>query len=255
MAIDYYGAFPCKVRETISDNELLRLEKARNRANAVLDVMRNDPNFDKSKPESEWSFTTVVLGPDGPQETEMRVSDLLSEAAPLKELAVHCSNCPVNVRSADFGCGGAIHYPITAKSERWLLSRLPADLATPAGQLLTRAIADFHYDGREVDAARRRKEVYEADKPYRRKWGGFFAKRTITSSQVLQMAFGVGSLQAAHARLVAYFLGFVNDDFNVRNDPTDRPEHGDDHGIIEMKCFFSVAALAGTRDVSVLVDA
>ncbi|WP_035051680.1 hypothetical protein [Andreprevotia chitinilytica] len=256
MAIDYYGLFPCKVRETISDADLLRMEKARNRANAVLDLMRNNPQTATDKPESEWTFKAVVLGPNGPQETEMRIADLLAEAAPLEALAGHCANCPANVRSADFGCGGGIHYPITAQAERWLLSRLPDDLNSAPGQLLIRAIADFGFDGADIDAARNRKELYEAGKPLERKWGGFFSGKTrITSSQILHMAFGVGSLQPAHAKLIAYFLGFVNDDFNIADNPANQPQRGDDDRTVEMKYFFSVAAHSGTNNVAVLVDA
>ncbi|MCL2340824.1 MAG: hypothetical protein FWC49_03860 [Proteobacteria bacterium] len=256
MAIDYYGLFPCKVRESISDADLLRMEKARNRANAVLEITRKNPQADKSKPESEWTFKTVVLGPDGPQATEMRVADLLAESAPLGSLAANCVNCPSNIRSSDFGCGGTVHYPITALGENWLVSRLPADLNTPAGQLLTRAIADFGYNGAAVDAARGRKEIYETDKPAERKWGGFFSKKTkITSSQIMQMAFLVGNLQPTHAKLIAYFLGFLNDDFSISNNPINRPQPDDDSSIIEMKIFFSVAALAGISNVSVLIDA
>lgn len=256
MAIDYYGSFPCKVREAISDADLLRMEKAHHRANVVLDLMRNNPQVDKRKPESEWSFKTVVLGPNGPHETEMRISDLLAEAAPLQHLAHNCSSCPANVRSVDFGCGGAIHYPITARAERWLISRLPAELDIPRGHLLTRAIADFNFDGANIDAARSRKDLYESSVPAERTWGSFFSKKTrITSSQILHMAFGVGSLQSAHAKLIAYFLGFLNDDFSIANDPANLPQLDDDDRTIEMKYFFAVAALAGTNEIPVLVDA
>lgn len=139
--------------------------------------MRNNQQVDKNKPESEWTFKTVVLGPNGPQETEMRIFDLLAEATPLETLAQHCTSCPANIRSTDFGCGGAIHYPITAQAERWLVSRLPADLNSVRGHLLTSAIADFSFSGSDIDAARSRKEIYESTVPAIRKWGGFFPRR------------------------------------------------------------------------------
>lgn len=256
MAIDYYGSFPCKVRETVSDADILKMEKARNRANTVLHLMRNDLQTDKSKPESEWTFKTVVLGPNGPQETEMRVSDCLTEAAPLGPLAQNCPSCPANIRSTDFGCGGTIHYPISAQAERWLVSKLPADLNTPRGQLLTRAIAHFNFDGAGINAVRSRENLYESVVPAERKWGGFFSKKArITSSQMLHMAFAVGSLQAAHAKMIAYFLGFLNDDFSIANDPANSPQPEDDARTIELKYFFSAAALAGINEVSVLIDA
>ncbi|NHQ87356.1 hypothetical protein HA050_14665 [Iodobacter sp. HSC-16F04] len=257
MGIDYYGCFPCKVREAVSDADLLRMEKARNRALSVLEIMRNNPQTDnKSKPESDWSFKMVVLGPDGPEETEMRIADLLLEAAPLEQLAHHCSGCPANIRSVDFGCGGAIHYPISAQAERWLLSRLPSDLNSPRGFLLKQAIADFNFDGLAIDTVRNRQDLYESSKPEERKWGSFFSKKTrITSSQILHMAFCVGSLQAQHAKLVAYFLGFLDDDFSIANDSANLPQPGDDDRTIELKSFFAVASLAGVNEVSVFIDA
>jgi hypothetical protein len=186
----------------------------------------------------------------------MRISDLLAEAAPLENLAANCSGCPANVRCADFGCGGAIHYPITAQAERWLISRLPADLNSARGHLLTSAIADFNFDGADIDAARSRKELYESGTAAERKWGSFFSRKTrITSSQILHMTFGVGSLNSAHAKLVAYFLGFLNDDFSITNDPANSPQPDDDGITTEMKYFFSTAALAGTNEVHMFLDA
>lgn len=256
MSIDYYISFPCKVRETTTDDDLLRMEKARNRASIVLDLMRNNPQVDKNKPESEWTFKTVVIGPNGQQETEVQIYDLLAEAAPLERLAQHCSTCPANVRSTDFGCGGAIHYPITVQAEQWLVSRLPTDLNTGRGHLLTSAITDFSFNGSVIDAARSRKEIYESNIPAIRKWGRFFSRKTqITSSQILQMSFAVGSLQPTHAKLIAYFLGYLNDDFSIANDPDNQPQPGDDERTIEMKLFFSAAALAGANSIPVFVDA
>ena len=256
MAIDYYGSFPCKVRETVSDVDLLRMEKARNRAAITLDLMRNDPHVDKSKPETDWTFKTVVIGPSGPRQTEMRISDCLAEGAPLESLARNCLGCHANVRSRDFGCGGAIHYPLSAQAERWLVSRLPDDLHSPRGHLLTLAIADFKYDGAGIDAARGRNELYESSVPIERRWGGFFSKKTrITSSQILHMAFAVGSIQAAHAKLIAYFLGFLNDSFAVADSPADSPQPSDDDRTKELKFFFATAALAGTSDVPLFIDA
>ncbi len=255
MAIDYRAMFPCKVREAISDTELLRMEKVKNRANMVLELMRNDPNINQTQPESEWTFKVIVRGANGDEEREMRIADMLLESAPLQELCVHCKQCPFNLLSNDFGCGGAIHYPITAKAENWLLSRLPTDLSSPAGELLIRAIKDFNYDGAFIDSLRNRKEVYELATAPERKWGSFFSKKTrITSSQILHMTFAVGDLGAAHAKMVAYFLGFLNDELEIVTTPKTVPQPDDDNGIVELKYFYSLAALAGVNNVSIFVD-
>jgi hypothetical protein len=256
MAIDYFGIFPCKVRESLPDGELLAKIKSRNQANAALDVMRNNLQVSGSGSESEWTVKTVALTSDGPKERVVRIHDLLREAAPLDALGVHCSGCAANVRNTAFGCGGAIRYPISVQAEHWLLSRLPSDLSSPQGSLLTRAIADFRYDGAVIDAGRRRKELYEADEPVERQWGGFLRKKTrINSSQILHMSFAVGNLQAVHAKLVAYFVGFLNDAFAVANTPLNFPQPDDDAATIEFKQFFRVAALAGVQNLPVFIDA
>lgn len=256
MAIDYYGSFPCAVREAISNKDLLQMEKARNRAAAVLNLMRNDPAVDKSRPESEWTFKMVVRGPQGAEESELRISDLAAQAAPLESLARHCVNCPANIRADDFGCGGAIHYPIAAEAEHWLMSRLPDDLESTPGRLLVRAISEGGYDGASIEASRCRKELYAADAPAQRRWGGFFSRKTsIRSSQLLQMVFGVGSMQPSHAQLIAVILGFLNEDLSAKDDPANLPCPQDAPGIAELKFFLLVAAFAGENGTPVFVDA
>jgi hypothetical protein len=122
--------------------------------------------------------------------------------------------------------------------------------------LLIRAIADFEYDGADVDAQRSRKEFIEADVPFQRKWGSFFSKKTtITSSQIFHMAFSVGNIESAHAKLITYLLGFLNDDFAYTGTPTDLPQPNDDPRVIELKLFFATCAFAGAKGLPVLVDA
>ncbi len=256
MAVDYYVLFPCEVRKQISDESLLNMEKAKNRAEAVLQMLRDNPGEHQNKPESEWSVTLTKLGANGPEEVELRVADMLAEAAPLQQLAVHCNGCPANLQKRDFGCGGAIHYPITRQAEQWLVSRLPDDLNTQRGQLLQRAIQDFEYNGADIDAARVRDELYELKSPAVRKWGGFFSKKTrIASSQILHMMFDVGSFQPAHAKMLAYFLGYVDDEFKLVRKQDNWPRPQDDPITSNLKVFLSLTAFAGVNGFEVLVDA
>jgi len=186
----------------------------------------------------------------------MKIGDLLQESAPLDTLAVHCQGCPANLQKCDFGCGGAIHYPIPAAAEAWLMSRLPDDLNTRVGFLLVGAIADFKYDGAPIDAARSRKELYESPRPVERKWGSLFSKKTrISSSQILEMLLSVGSYQAGHAQLVAYLLGYVDDAFAPIHDPGHQPQAGDAPVVADFKRFLAAAAFAGTHGLPLLMDA
>jgi hypothetical protein len=257
MAVDYYVLFPCEVRKQISNENLLRMEKAKARAETVLQILRNNPGEHRNKPESEWSFGMVQLGPNGQkEEVELRVADLLAEAAPLKQLAVYCNSCSANMLRTDFGCGGAIHYPLTRQAEQWLVSRLPDDLNTPCGFLLQQAIQDFKYNGVNIDAARVRDDLYEMKSPAVRYWGRFFSRKIrITSSQILQMMFDVGSFLPAHAKMLAYFLGYIDDEFKPANRMDNSPQPNDDSKTNALKTFCSSIAFAGVNGFEVLVDA
>lgn len=43
MAVDYYVLFPCEVRKQVGDGELLDMEKAKNRAELILETLRGNP--------------------------------------------------------------------------------------------------------------------------------------------------------------------------------------------------------------------
>ncbi len=255
MSVDYFVQYPCKVREQIADEQLLQMIKSRDRANILLDVMRKNPKTDRSKPESEWTAMLHVQGPNGVVNQEIKIADLLAEARPLDALSAHCTGCTANLRRTAFGCGGAIHYPIAPETEEWLVSRLPEDLAGTAGKVLLKAIADFKLDGAPIDAARSRNELYSLKKPVERTWRALLSRKTVNSSQVLQMLFNVGSMQPSHAKMVAFFLGFLTDSFKIDARPINEAAPTDNRGIVEFKLFLGAAALAGTANVPLLIDA
>jgi hypothetical protein len=204
-----------------------------------------------------WRTVVVkTMGPAGATETTVKLHDLLQDPAPLDTLAVNCRGCQANLQNRDFGCGGAIHYPITAAAEQWLLSRLPDDLNSPRGRFLTRALKDLNFDGAAIDAARSRKELYAAARPVERKWGGsIFSRTRLTSSQVLHVLIGSGSLEPTHAKFVAYFLGFMTEAFAIDDSPNNQPSSTDEPRIAELKRFMSAVAFAGQHGVTLLVDA
>lgn len=255
MSLDYYIQYPCKVRESVSDEELLQMQKSKNRAEYVLDLMRNDPKTDTNIPESEWTFLVMVQRPEGLEEKRVKIVDLLAESAPLQSLSTNCKECAANILHIDFGCGGAINYPLTAITEKWLISRLPDDINSQAGNLLQMAISDFNFDGKAIDASRNRKDLYESSKPEIRKWGSFFSKKTnVSSSQILHMIMQVGHLQPSHAKLVAYFLGYINDSFEYVEKSENQPNSNDGRGVGQFKALLMALLFAGTNECSVFVD-
>jgi len=120
----------------------------------------------------------------------------------LKPLETHCSSCPANALDAPFGCDGTIAYPIPTEAEEWLMSRLPSDLDSTAGELLTAAIEDYDFDGKPA-AELRKRGLFVARKPVVRRWEG----TRISSDQLLHMMFFVGDLEPMHLAMLALFLG------------------------------------------------
>jgi hypothetical protein len=119
-----------------------------------------------------------------------------------------------------------------------------------------KAIADFKIDGRSIDSARARNDLYVLKAPIERKWGGFLSRKTdINSSQLMQILLGVGSMQAAHAKMVAFFFGFLTDTFHIDERPANKPIQGDNNCVNAFKLFLAAAALAGTSNVPLLIDA
>jgi hypothetical protein len=159
-----------------------------------------------------------------------------------------------NLRRTTFGCGGVIHFPIPPEAEEWLLSRLPEDLGGLVGKLLLKAIADFKWDGAH-DAARSRNDLYSLKKPVERNWGGLLSKKTVNSSQLLHLLLGVGSMQPSHAKMAAFFLGFLTDSFKIDERSVNVTTPTDNRGVAEFKLFLGAAALAGTANVPLLIDA
>jgi hypothetical protein len=256
MSVDYYIQYPCAVRAVVSDVDLLRMEKSRHRALSILDAMRRDSATDRSKPEREWTVQVMTRGPAGVAKTTIKLDDLLQESAALAALAPHCVGCVANLQKRDFGCGGAVHYPITAHAERWLMSRLPTDPEAPAAKLLLRAIKELKTDGKAIDDARARREVYESQRAQLQSLGtSFFSKTTLSSSQILELLIGVGSLQPDHAKFVAYLLGFLRDGMIVDTSPQNTPSASDEARVAELKRMLLAAAVAGQLGVALLVDA
>lgn len=254
MSIDYLIQYPCKVRESVSDHDLIRMQKSRDRVKLAMDLLSEDPElyFDEAN-----QFAAMhVLGLTEPPEQNIVITDLLADATTLEALSGHCKGCPANLRDTAFGCGGTIHHPIMEGVERWLVSRLPDDLKTLAGRILLKAIKDFRFDGAEVDADRVRKGLYAAGQPVMRKWNRSLGRTTwLSSSQVLHMLVGSGPLSPIHAKLVCWFLGFLDADMKPELREDDLAAASDASGVVQFKMFLAAAAFAGTNGYHLFLDA
>ena len=157
-------------------------------------------------------------------------------AAPPLERAMAVHAMPVGVRTVydaerratsyvydDFGRLTAEHSPVSGTTRfRWKI------------------------DGKTIDASRSRKELYESAHPQQQRWSTLlFSKTKLTSSQLLQLLFGVGSLQPEHAKYIAFFLGFLNEAMIVVDSAENTPQAADEARTAEFKWLLSATAFAG----------
>ncbi len=215
MGIDFAVNLDCPVRKVHSTEKIVELVKKRNVANHVMDLSRQNGDF---RPPSEISFVRMVVRPEGPVKENVIVQTMLDEADVLYSMGNHCSDCPANILSPQFGCYGYISYPIEVATEEWLLSLLPEDPRCTAALVLQRALKDFKYDGGPLNNMRRQSQFFKSERSPRRSWtgSGFLGmlggNPSITSSQLLQMMFCVGPVQPAHGAMLGLFLGLVPHD-------------------------------------------
>jgi hypothetical protein len=216
MGVDFVLDRSCQVKEKLGTEGLVGLVKSRNRAETILQMARKDGN---QKPPSEIHITLAVMTPEGTKEKrQVSVQSLLNESAPLDQLAPNCRTCPANLQGPSFGCYGTINYSIRASTEQWLMSLLPDDLDSTAGQILQRAVKDLGYDGTPILKLRNQKTFFEDQRGTTRTWKGkgFFGRMSggfsLTSSQLLQMLFCLGPLQPSHCGMVSLFLGLIPHD-------------------------------------------
>ena len=219
MGIDFVLDAPCPVKDQLSTAGLIQLIKSRSRAQAILDIARQEGN---NKPATELFITQVMQTPTGVAEQQkISAQALLDQAAPLDGLAHHCEDCAGRLAREPFTCYGSIRYPIQQRTEEWLLSLLPENLDSTAGVLLQKSIADFGYNGGPFVALRSNPAFFASPQAPRRSWKGkglfgrFTTALELTSTQLLQMMFGVGELQPAHCKMLCLFLGLVPHEIGV----------------------------------------
>lgn len=256
MAIEYFVQFACPVREQITDRQLLDMQKSRSRAISTREALRADPNVAGSRPESEWRITVRTVGPNGVEDRAVTLDELFAESAPLDALAPHCDKCPANVMGRPFGCGGSVHYPLSAAIEQWLLARLPDDVSGERGAYMLKLFATPGLDGAAIDAARQRAEVFESRTPATRTWGGgFFArKHTVRASQILQIIMGGDSLPANEARALAWLFGYIDANGALQSRPDNSPSEADPAGVAQIKVFMICMAVAAVTGSSMFLE-
>lgn len=222
MGADYIIHYSCRPKEALGEGdvvagsvEMVRLLKAGNMARVFEEQARKEGKDPSSlsvvRQERNVATGEVVNRP-------LTYLTLREEEERLTPLAPDCANCPVNLFADSFGCTAALRYPVSARSEEWLMNRLQPP-STPGGFLCRKAIADFHYDGAPIQRWREGK-LFELPQPIERALDPDHPDQKINSNQVWQALLAVGNeLKPFHCLYVPLWVGVVRLDGDVPSEP------------------------------------
>jgi hypothetical protein len=248
VGIDYVVDLDCPPKRAVSVERMVALVKGQNQATTIVEMARRRGD---QRPPEQLSFTRMVMRPEGPVEERISVGSLLNQSQDLFTHAHHCQGCKANLPGRPFGCYGSVSYPITARSEEWLMSLLPNDLKSPAGHLLRSAVTDLKYTGGMFLGMRPKETFFESRTPIKRKWGSWLSGWTLTSDQLLQMLFGLGNLQPSHCKMMSIILGLIQT--GEASQPPPQATTDDQTG--HLAHAVNAVGLAGQLGVNLLVDA
>jgi hypothetical protein len=263
MSIEYVLDHKCPVKEALTQQRLVALVKTRFQAQSLIEFLREKGD---NRPLNELKVTRRRHTLSGNLDAEeVSVQQMLDETTELDPHAGHCSGCPANANARPFGCYGSITYPIREATERWLLSLIPDDLSSAAGQLLQQMCADFDYDGGPFVKMRSDTMFFDRPEPLACSWGTEDNRWTLDANQVLQMLFGVGNLAPSHCLIVLWFLGVIPHDIDLAEiggfdglkqalSEHEVPFDSEDGQIYAMIRFFRAMRAAALLDVELLID-
>ena len=220
MAVDYLIMKHCNVKEQLTHDQLIATIKDRNRAYQVKEMLANSG---KSQEEIDnFEFTLQMQTPEGIVNSKNKIGDLIAKTSILDTLSPICKDCPV-ANGQDFGCLGAVNYPISAKCENWLAEvAMDSYKKGEVYSMMLTFILDQKITGKETDDARRQGDTFfELKRPVEivlKK--SFFSKTAVNTSQLIDMILGVRVMKFTHMNhLLMLFGGVFLDDVK----PTDRP--------------------------------
>ena len=201
MAIDYAITLECEPRRHFGSGnaeqgtiEILEKLKARDRASMIREIART-----KGIDLSSQKVTMNVHDREGnPVQKQVTIAELELEAQALESHATACVGCPANVLGEAYGCYAAIHYPISAAGENWLISRVPPP-GTLGAIMCADYIAEFGVTGGRSRQLRQAGhfESRQAAKAIVKK--GLFKSVSVSSDQLFEAMFLSGNiLSPAH---------------------------------------------------------
>lgn len=252
MSIDYMILYPCDIRKNMPPEQMWRLLAARNRARAaVAELRRANPALSEEAIIADCKLTVDVRQADGTVGAQqIGVSELVAQAAPLERLAPLCKGCPARVRDRSFGCTGHVNYPISSAVEEFLVSRLPEDHKAPTLKALLGLLEEQGILGRQIDVQRNDATRYERRAPALRKWGSWLSRKTVSSSQILQLLLTLNEMKPELLSSIAKML-WLPDVPAIPKAPNPKK---DNDGIAQMKGFMAAVVIAGRTNAQLHVE-
>ncbi len=268
MGIDYVINYSCVPKDALTTGGILERLKNRDRAEQVVKLYREQGDH---RPENEIGFDVTYRGADGFEQTKLVIaSDLIDNAAILRDFQADCVDCPANRTNQPFGCIGYLNYPIANEAEIWLLEQLPSENDPVLFLMLTRGISEFGYTGEAARALRDQVGIYfnNPDTLARR-----YAEMDVTTDVLFEMMFQLGPIQPGHAMMLLLFFNVIPrdqidpqriveltrrelseaefiDQYPFSYEVTD----ADHSSIADLKRFFKALYLAYMLNVEVLLD-
>lgn len=266
MAIDYLIDYQCYPKQTLSAEGILERLKGRSRAEAVIQLFRDNGD---QRPVSEIGFELARNSADGVEETRVvMVQDMLDQADQLQPFEHYCEGCPANIAGMPFACFGQVDYPISAAAEAWLLKQLPIPQEPLPWILLRQGLRETRSEQNDTLLATLRRP----DQPFFEDKQGMarvLGELTITSDQLFQMLFLAGHLRPSYAAMLLVFLNAIPRSMDADElmalsaspeDALERypfqhlPADEDDHSTRQIKRFLKALHQAWGLKVRLLID-
>lgn len=219
MPIVYYLDYGCTVKQTVPGGRMLRLLYARDRANQAMNLAR------KEKPDVSGDEVFVNLTLKDKSRTgqlvRSTVAEIQKQLLELESLAPKCDGCRASVDGGAFGCRGKIDFPLSFKSEAFLMGLIHGKAGEPTPQLLTNYFDSNGITGNRAAEMRQKPGIFfESQKALVRRYED---GTRISINQILELLFMTGQINSRHARFLLGLLDLYEKDLPVDRDLSSLP--------------------------------
>ena len=207
MAIEYIIEHKCPAKQKFTaETMIMMLKHTRSAENIVKAEMQAGKTQQEARENTVTMHRVDSAGND--ISYDAKVGDIIDGSAPLMALAGNCKECPASI-GWEFSCYGAINYPVSARSEQWLMGLAAQALEKKnLGMMAVEFITDNKFSGEPFVKMRQNPTFFESRKPAELVVGkGLFGKKTVTSDQLLQFLLPAKLTEASHMQVISSLSG------------------------------------------------